>query len=479
LTLTTRLSLYFLGALAAVLAGISGGLYALADIHMHRQVDERLAAALRTLVASVEIHPDHVEWEPEQRTLGFGTGRLGDQVYWLMRDNQGRVVDHSPQPDAEELLTEAMATLETSRRPTRQLDWHGQRWLVTQHWLRPEAAAGPPTPRQPADDKGAGSYPALAVTVGVPLEPVRATLRTLAAVLVGLSLTVFLLALAAGRAVCRRALAPVARMAAAARSMSAADRGARLPVAPSGDELTDLGQSFNGLLDRLEESFERQRRFTGEASHQLRTPLASLLGQVEVALRRDRPPEEYRRVLGTVRSQTTHLGRVVEALLFLARSDADARPPDLERMDLSAWLPAHLRSWADHSRATDLRMEPWAGGPAWVKAQPALLGELVNNLIDNACKYSRPGTPVRLRLGRDAGAVCLAVADEGCGIGPDDLPHLFRPFFRSEQARRLGVAGAGLGLAVAARLASAFGGRIALDNTAGKGSCFRVDLPAA
>ena len=105
-----------------------------------------------------------------------------------------------------------------------------------------------------------------------------------------------------------------------------------------GDELQDLGESFNDLLARLHEAFERQRRFTGDASHQLRTPLAAMLGQVDVALRRDRPGEDYRRVLTLVRDKTLHLSQIVEMLLFLARADAEAETPGSEEVDLAAWI---------------------------------------------------------------------------------------------------------------------------------------------
>jgi signal transduction histidine kinase len=268
-------------------------------------------------------------------------------------------------------------------------------------------------------------------------------------------------------------------MAAAARGMGAADLGERLPVAPINDELADLGKSFNGLLDRLHESFERQRRFTGDASHQLRTPLAAILGQADVALRRDRPADDYRQALAAVRQQASHLTRIVEALLFLARMEAEAGPPTAERIDLAAWLPEHLRSWADNPRAADLHFEAADTGPAWVQVPPALLGELVNNLLDNALKYSEPGSPVTVRLGRESGAVTIAIEDRGCGIGPNDLSGLFRPFFRSADARRRGIPGVGLGLAVAARLAKAFGGDIAVTSEPGRGACFHIRLPAA
>ena len=224
-------------------------------------------------------------------------------------------------------------------------------------------------------------------------------------------------------------------------------------------------------------AFERQRTFTAEASHQLRTPLAALLGQVDVALRRDRDADEYRRVLGAVRGQADRLGKVVEALLFLARADAEAELPGLIVVDLASWAHDHLRRWSDHPRGHDLRGEGDGHGPLWARVHPALLAQALDNLLENACKYSRPGTPVLVRWWREAGAACLAVEDRGDGIAPQDLPHVFEPFFRSAEARRQGRAGSGLGLSVAQRIATSLGGVLIVRSELGRGSGFVIRLP--
>jgi signal transduction histidine kinase len=320
-------------------------------------------------------------------------------------------------------------------------------------------------------------HAALVLTVAAPLDPVHATLRTLAAALVALTILVLAAALLLGRAVCRRALAPVVRMADAARSMGAADLSERLPVAASADELADLGAAFNGLLDRLGEALERERRFAGEASHQLRTPLAALTGQVEVALRRDREPGEYRRVMESVLGQAGRLRRVVEGLLFLARSESEAELPGLERVDLAEWVRGRLPTWGEHPRAGDLAFGPCAGGPVWAAVHPDLFGELFDALVDNALKYSAPGTAVVVRVGQTPEGPWVEVQDRGCGIAAGEAPHLFRPFFRTDAARKAGVPGVGLGLAIAARVASAMGGSISVESEPGRGSRFRVRLP--
>ena len=195
-----------------------------------------------------------------------------------------------------------------------------------------------------------------------------------------------------------------------------------------------------------------------------------------MALRRDREGAEYRRVLGSVRRQADRLRKVVESLLFLARSDADAGLPGREAVDLGAWLPEHVRAaWAGHPRAGDIRVE---ATPARADVHPVLLGELVDVLVDNACKYSPPGTAVTVRAGRRGAGVEVSVEDAGVGLSGADAARVFEPFYRSEGARRRGVEGSGLGLAIAGRIAAAHGGTLGVESAPGRGSRFTLRLPA-
>jgi signal transduction histidine kinase len=290
-----------------------------------------------------------------------------------------------------------------------------------------------------------------------------------------IALGLWAVAAAIGRHFARRALAPLALMAESARSMPFDD--GRLPSPGTSDELEDFARSFNGLLDRLHVALERQRQFTGQASHQLRTPLAALIAAIEVARRRPRTAEEHERVLDRLHDDASRLWRVVEALLFLARADADAALPDLETVDLAAWTADHLLAWSGHERAADLRFEGGEAGPLWTRAHRPLLGQSLDNLLENACKYSDPGTPIVVRTWGEPDAVVLTVEDRGTGIPPGDLGRVFEPFYRSESARRLGRAGVGLGLAVARRIASAHGGTTAVESEPGRGSRFLLRLP--
>jgi heavy metal sensor kinase len=472
MSLTARLSAFFLGALAFVLAGFALTLYLLARTYLYRQVDERLTASLDTLEAAAELDPDGLDWEPTEHHVTLGQDSAEDQVRWLVREADGKVVDHSSN-----LRPEALAggwpdvTEEPTHQPT---SLPGQPWRFLQRRLQAgtvEAA--------PASHETARKYRTLVLTGAMSRAPVAATLRTLGLTLAGLSTAIWLSAALLGRWLCRRALVPVTRMAASARAMRAADREGRLPSPGTRDELEDLGLAFNDLLARLHEALERQRRFTGDASHQLRTPLTAVLGQIEVALRRERSSEDYRQVLTRVHGRAQHLQQIVEMLLFLARADVEARLPDLEVVDLSAWLGDYLQRWSEHPRAADLRREGFGDAGLKVRVQPPLLGQLLDNLLDNACKYSPPGYPITLRLGREGDRLFCVVEDAGQGIPTEDLPHVFEPFYRSPKARQQGRAGIGLGLAIVQRIAAAFGGTVTVRSSPGKGSQFTLYLPEA
>jgi heavy metal sensor kinase len=451
-SLGARLSAFFLAALAVVLLGFSASLYLLARAYLYQKVEERLTAALDTLAAAAEDDGEGLEWEPRDRHLTLGQDTAADQVRWLVQDAEGRLRDRSANLAPDDPLP--------SGGPA------SPPWQLARRRLKATGTS-----------IGPGRHRTLVLTAGLSLGPVRGTLTTLALTLAGLSLVLWLAAALAGRWVCRQALAPVTRMAAAARAMGPADLRRRLPSPGTGDELEDLRRAFNDLLGRVEDALERQRRFAGDASHQLRTPLTAVLGQVEVALRRDRTAEDYRRVLGQVRGQALDLRRIVEALLFLARADAEADLDGLEVLDLAAWLPEQLQRWSGHARAADLHAAGPPAGPLPVKVQPVLLGQLLDNLLDNAFKYSEPGTPVTVCLEPEAGAVRLVVEDAGCGIAAGDLPHVFEPFYRSAASRRQGRGGVGLGLAMVQRIALAFGGRVAVDSEPGRGSRFALHLP--
>jgi signal transduction histidine kinase len=239
--------------------------------------------------------------------------------------------------------------------------------------------------------------------------------------------------------------------------------------------LSELGSAFNRLLDQLQEAFNRQRRFTGDAAHQLRTPLTVLLGQIDVARRRPRTTEEYQQTLNLLSQQTTELAQIVESLLYLARAEEGAAPPNLEQVDLDDWLEGYFERWNEHPRKGDLEASFQAAGQVSISA--SLLTQLLDNLINNALKYSNPGSQVSLIATRQDNQAVIAVKDRGMGISKEEQSAIFEPFFRSAKARIEGITGTGLGLALVKQIAQALGGRVTCVSELGQGSEFSLFLP--
>ncbi len=475
MSLNTRLSIFFLSTVGLILVGFSATLYGVASKYLYRQADERLEAVLNTLVAAAEVNDEGVEWEPEGRKLSFGRRTVEGQFLWVVSDAQGRRVDGSAPTDAGPSWTELIATAAHPGHPRRIEDRREQSWRVMARRLESRRAAEHDAAKiQGSSEKNE----ALILGAAVSLSGVRETLRNLALILTMLSCVTWTLALLVGGRLCRRALRPVSEMAEAAHAIAGHDFDERLPTPATGDELEELGRAFNGLLQRQHESHERQRRFAGDASHQLRTPLTAMQGHVDLALRQVRSVEEYQRVLAVVQAKTRHLRRIVEALLFLARADAESQRPRLEPIELTGWLRDHLAAWSG-PRPDDLRIEDEGQGETWVRADPTLLGELLDNLIDNAGKYSEPGTPIVVRTGRIGESVRLAVEDHGIGIEEGEVGHVTDPFYRTIKARSRDSKGLGLGLSVVARIAEIFGGRLDVESRPGRGSTFSILLPAA
>jgi two-component system, OmpR family, sensor kinase len=490
MSLATRVSGFFLAALALVLVGFSTTLYLLAGSHFQRDLDERLVTALDVLSGAADVQPGRVEWEPLARPMLKSASSQEDPVRWVVSDGRTKVLENCwTDLDKDDIARVLSLSPDVGHIHGSIVDRAGRHWrLAVQGIPAGPTSASPPDRNEIHETFEHGqtgksslsvSSPSLILATGAPSEPMEVSLRNVALILAGLSVGIWLLAALVGRRLCDRALSPVTRMAKVACAMTAADRDQRLPSPQTGDELDALANSFNGLLDRLQQEFERQKRFTGDASHQLRTPITALLGQLEVARRRERTVAEYQQVLDQVHGEARRLCQIVESLLFMARAENEAGRPDLKPLELASWLRERFGAWSSHERGGDLCLEIELEPPVWVCVHAHLLGQLLDNLLDNACKYSSTGSPIRVRLWRDGTKVALAVEDHGFGLGADDLPHVFEPFYRSAASRRRGVAGVGLGLAVVERIASVFGGTITAESEPGRLTRFVLRLNEA
>jgi heavy metal sensor kinase len=305
-------------------------------------------------------------------------------------------------------------------------------------------------------------------------EPMLATLRQLrVALLVLLPLAAAVAALL-GYLLTRRMLRPLARMQTTAAEISSHDLSRRLGVAAGDDEVSQLAATFDAMLDRLEESFVRERRFVADASHELRTPLTALQAIVSVTRERPRSAEEYEQALDDVDGETARLRTLVENLLELARGDAE-RLAEREPIDVSGLLRdvcASLEVLADDK---GLRLTCELEDGLVAEGDGDALVRLFVNVLDNAIKYTDGGVDVA-GVAVD-GVVAVTVRDSGRGVPAEQLPHLFERFYRGDASRS--AEGSGLGLAIARLIAEAHGGTIAISSGEGRGTTCEVRLPAA
>ena len=290
------------------------------------------------------------------------------------------------------------------------------------------------------------------------------------------------LASAGGYFLARKSLAPVVAMSTQAGRIGAANLHERLAVQNDRDELGHLAQSFNGLLDRLSQSFERQRRFMADASHELRTPVAILRGEAEVALSQQaRSLEEYRESLGVLHQEAERLTHIVEDLFTLTRADAGQyplQPRDFYLDELIAECVHSARTLA-LAKKICLNLEEASESP--IHADESLLRRMILNLLDNAIKYTPEGGSVSVTCRRAGKEYALSITDTGGGIPADLQPRIFERFFRADKARSRTEndgGGAGLGLSISRWIAEAHHGRLELTRSNSAGSTFTAYLPS-
>jgi len=313
------------------------------------------------------------------------------------------------------------------------------------------------------------------------LRPQRELLGDIRNSFLGIIPIALLLAALGGYFLARKSLAPVASMASKARTIGAANLHDRLAVSNQRDELGQLAISFNDLLDRLEASFERQRRFIADASHELRTPVAILRGEAEVTLSRpDRSPAEYREALTVLRDESQRLAHIIEDLFTLTRADAGQypiTPRDFYLDELACDVLRHARSLA---LAKEITLSPSIEPELLFHGDEALIRRLLLNLLDNAIKYTSKGGNVTLECKKQSAHYVLSITDSGPGISPELQSRIFERFFRADKARsrsETDSGGAGLGLSIARWIAEAHHGRLELARSEASGSTFTVFLP--
>lgn len=283
-------------------------------------------------------------------------------------------------------------------------------------------------------------------------------------------------ALAGGLVLARRALAPIADVTETARAISlSGDFAARVEAGRPGDEVGDLALAFNEMLSALEENHLALQHFLGDASHQLRTPLTSILANLELAQRRGLPDGERLAILMDARDEAERMGRLIGDLLSLARAESGARL-HVAPVELDALLVESVRR--HRKAAPHVRIALTEVQPVIVDGDRDRLLELIGILLDNASRYTPAGGRVAAGLEARDGQATVVVSDTGIGLDEEDRAHVFERLYRGARARVMRPSGTGLGLAIARWIVEAHGGTIRLEDRDGGGTLATVTLPA-
>lgn len=315
------------------------------------------------------------------------------------------------------------------------------------------------------------------VMIAHPIDVIEQSLRNLLVTLGGVFVLFLLPVIAGGYLLSKSALAPVNRMSEELEHIRSERLKERLTVPSSGDQIAGLARSVNNLLDRVEEAITRERQFIADVAHELKTPLSVLRSGTEVALSRDRPKSEYRKILADIMLDADRLSQTLKDILDLAWSKSDAAGLKKQKFNLSGMVEELRDTAVKMGVPKKIKITGTVNPGIFVLGREDKLARAILNLIDNAVQYTAPGKTVSISLEKKGGSAVVTVADCGPGISAKDLPHVFDRFYRG--AGTAGTFGSGLGLPIAQAVITAHGGTVTVKSLPGKGTRMTVTLPLA
>lgn len=459
-TLRFRLALWYALGSIVLLAGFSATLYMYVERRLAQPLDYQLRRDLKVVEKNLAVTPHgRVLWDgselPDRAAWGAhkpwfelwdDKGRLVTRM-WPFTDNRVDQLPTPPTPGRETLSVFNVAQDLRLR-------------VLSVPYSRP------------------GTRPDWMIRVMRVHEPAADALGALRVIMVVALPVVVALLVIGGYVVTRRWLNPLDQMVGEANRISVNDLGRRLPVSNPHDELGRLANVFNITLDRLEGSFSALSRFVADASHELRTPLTTLRSVGEVGLRRSRTVEEYREIIGSMLEEAQRLEMLVERLLELATAEGGAAVPRHSRLQIDEVVAncANELSILAEAKRQQLTVD---AAPCAVVTDAIIFRQALQNLIDNAIKYSPEGSTIRILVRRDDDQIDITVADEGPGISPEHRAHLTERFFRPDRSRGRGRGrgGFGLGLSITKAYMRVLGGTLEYHPGNPRGSEFHLKLP--
>ncbi len=459
MSIRLKLSLLYLSFIMLTMVIFGVGLHLLMIAHLETEIDETLRSQARSVLRVAQVGGRLSGIRPEVGVLVEppGDDLRGRQVYLQVLDPEGRPVIASVNLQGHSLpvTAGALRVIETRQERMESVDLEGgfRLRLLTQPIMRGGELAG-------------------VVQSAQSLELADSTTQRFRDLLLGGGVSMTVVGLLSGLYLTRKALSPVAQITRTAEAITRrGDLSRRITAGRGGDELGTLGRTFNRMLDHIEDGVESQRRFIGDASHELKTPLTVIRGNAELL---SRDPDGVDAAAQAITRETDRMQRIVDDLLAVAELDAPGAMP-LAPVDAHALAARVLADFAPVAASRTLAL---AGADAlWVQANADKLERAIRNLVHNAIRATSAAGRVDIRLMERGGMGSITVSDDGDGIPEEHMAHVFERFYRVDPGRSRASGGTGLGLTIARGVAEAHGGSIHVRRAQRGGAEFEIRLP--
>jgi heavy metal sensor kinase len=470
-TIRTRLTIWYSGLLLLILAVLGVSLFQILGHSLRSQAENSVIGLAKQIQASIEPQSDNQpveeatedgsQYEITDSDLVAEYGAPG--TYIEIRDASNGILLISPE------LRGASLSGASPESPGRTLG-SGFVETVDIPQIGPVLVYS-----QSLNEVG---HPQATLLVGKSTQYIEDALTQLRSLLLLLSGVAVLVSAGGAAILAQRALAPIDRITKTARRITTSDLHQRLGLTGPDDEVSRLGKAFDDMLERVEDGFEREKRFSADVAHELRTPLTILKGTTEVALRgRDQDPHALGDALEVVREETDRMVRLVEGLLLLGQSESGELPLSLREVPLSLLIHRTIASFSPAAEEKGIALGTDRVQEVSLAVDEDWIVQLLANLVSNAIRYTREGGHVSLGLRVESLYAVITVRDSGIGIPEEDLPHVFERFYRPDAARSRRSGGTGLGLAIVHAIVQAHKGRIDVTSKVGEGTAFHVRLP--
>lgn len=473
MSLRNRIALYYTGATAVLIAIVFAAIIFTVDNVVYRHLDEVLrreaAETLREghilrddfngfVRGGAHVDDDVVDHGDDRERHHRARHRDLDVEFVQLADAEGRVIRKS-----ESLFENSLGVVKGSRDPV----------------LR-NSTVGSATVRQLqlpliGRDGTINGY----LVVAVPLRGAILVLRDMSTTMLISFPVIILLLFVVTRLIAGQSIKPIDEVIATAETITQSNLDQRIALPANRDELYRMSVTVNALLDRLQQAFRREKQFTSDAAHEMKTPLSVVKGTLEVLVRKPRDVEHYESRVRTCLVELNRMARLIDQLLTLARYDKESGKSAIAEVDLVRPVNAVMARLAPIAAEKRITLTLHDSRPGTVSADPALLEIMLANLLTNAINYSPEGSPIEIRILRRGGAVICAIEDHGLGIPQEQLAAIFDRFYRVDESRSAGTGGTGLGLSIVKKLADLQSITVSVTSEPGKGSCFELAFPSA